>query len=125
MAEVNAIVIEATGDARIEYVTPDLETLKGIVGGYLEGVSAIADTGHGNWHGYVDEEGKLKNLPRNYVADEVLTALGWGGRVAGDFIVGPLILLGDGKAGEEADVPDATLQFVLAYFREHGQVVTD
>lgn len=116
-----AIVIQADGNADIIMVKGDLESITDIVGGHIEAISPMIGA-FGNWHGYVDEEGKLKNLPRNFVADDIANGLGWGGRVAGDFIVGPLLLLGDGPDGQEADVPTAVTQFVHDYYRDNGVV---
>lgn len=121
MESVTAIVITPDGNASVEEIKGDLSSIQSLLdGGWLEAVTPMVDTGYGPWHGYVDEEGKLKGLPRNYVADDILTGLGWGGRVGGDFIVGPLVLLGDSPDGEEAPVPGPTLRYVLDFYRARG-----
>ena len=76
-----------------------------IGGGWLEGVSTGAD----GWHGYCDEEGKLKGLDMNVAATAIARELGW--RVD-DVLCGPVIFLGDSGPtgdGEEKDVPDVVL----------------
>lgn len=97
---VKAVVIEEDGTVEVRQVKTDLESMNALVGGYLEAV-----TGNGPWHAYVDEEGKYKNLPVNYVANLVLTRLGWPGISLGDFVVGRVVILGD-DGPDEADVPE-------------------
>lgn len=122
MTEVNAIILRTDGNAEMKYIEADADVYRQIVGGWIEGVSPMVDRGFGNWFAYCNEEGKLDRLPRNFVADAILTDLGWGGAVAGDFIVGDLIIVGASPDGEDVDVPDKVVQHVLAFYREHGAV---
>lgn len=89
----------------LENVPATLQGLRPLIGGgWLEGVSS----GGGGWHGYCDEEGKLKRLPVNDRASSLAHRLGWDpGR--NDVLCGDVIFLGDGPDGTEADVPTLVL----------------
>lgn len=120
---VSCIIIEADGNAEVKVLpVADHDTLSGIVGGWLEMIGPMVN-GFGPWHGYVDEEGKIKGLARNFTATDIATMLGWGGEVAGDYIAGPLVLLGPGEEGEEGDVPTKVITAVLEFYKRHGQVI--
>lgn len=97
MKPVNALIIHPDGSANSGPVVPTLEALQGIVGGYIEHIS-----GHGGWHAYCDEEGKLTGKLINRAASALAHAHGW---PVGDMLVGTVVFLGDGPAGTEADVP--------------------
>lgn len=124
--EVNAVILHEDGNAEIKYVNPYWTNVKDIIGGYLEGLSPVDTDGqYGPWRGYCDEEGKLKGRPINVAANTILTALGWYG-AGTDIVVGTVILMGEeDETGEAVDVPDATLKFVLDFYRENGEVVLD
>lgn len=57
---------------------------------------------------YLDEEGKLNGLARNIVAEALFVALG--GYLAGDYLVGPVLILGaPDKEGDNTDIhPELT-----------------
>src|SRR5258706_10472125 len=74
--------------------------LQATVCGYIEHFSA-----KGNWHGYCNEEGKLQGLPVNPTATFLARELGWN-EYGVDVLVGTCVFLGNGKDGEEADVPE-------------------
>lgn len=99
MTTVRALVIPAGGSPEVKDLTPDLDTLKGLVGGWIEYVHAGTD-----WHAYCDEEGKLKGSPPNYSATRLAHHLGW---PHGDVLVGDVVFLGKSttEPGEEGDVP--------------------
>lgn len=76
-------------------------------GGYLEGVSIARDC-----YAYVDEEGKLKNLPLNHRATVLARVLGW---ATDDILCGPAMFFGTGDAdGNDTSVTDR----VLGKYRE-------
>ena len=110
---VRTLVIRPDGRASIERHVPDLDSMKALVGGWLEIITP--SSGAGTWHAYVDEEGKLKNSPINHAANLVLTRLGWQGLAVGDFVVGTVVILGtDGT--EESDVPEEVLAVVKSLY---------
>lgn len=121
MSEVNTIILRADGNAEIAYVDNGLEAAQKTVGGYIEAITPDCDTGFGNWLAWVNEDGKSTRLPRNHIAETLLTKYGWRGD--GDYLVGTIMLVGDGGA-DTVDVPDEVLVDVLAHFREHGTVET-
>lgn len=112
---VRALVVPADGPGELRSVEGELTALQGIVGGWLEGVGPAGDafTTDGvpaseiGWHAYCDEEGKLKSLKGNRVATMIAWSLGW---PTSDILCGPVVFLGNGDDGEEADVPDAVVQ---------------
>lgn len=90
-----ATVFEVDGSRRtVLPATPPaftLEELQSLVGGPIELVTLYDDTLF-----FINEEGKLRNLPYNeqatrYVADRLLP---------GDYIVGPAVLMSEQEAGE-------------------------
>ena len=125
MAEVNAIILHADGNAEIKYIEGSAETYHDLVGGWIQGIKPQVDHGFGDWFAYCNEEGKLERLPRNVIADEILTNLGWAGVLGGDFLVGTIVIVGALPSGDDTDVPDKTLQYVLAFYREHGGIQTE
>lgn len=69
--------------AEVVMIEPDLESIRGLIdGGYITGIRLFRDI-----HGYVDDEGLLKDLPLNFVLD-------------GSPIVGPAMF---SKVDEEGD----------------------
>lgn len=100
------LIVEPYGPATLDNLPSDLTALQIRVGGYIEAVSPAA----GNWHAYCDEEGKLIGLPVNVPATQLAHLLGW---PQGDILSGTVVFLGDGKDGEEDDVPEAVVQQAL------------
>lgn len=103
---VRALVVMPDGTAQVRDIEPDSNSLNEIVGGWLEAIYP-ANSRFGDWHAYVDEEGKLKGLPVNQSATMLAYAAGWAGR---DVLVGPVVFLGSAGEGEdegaeEGDVP--------------------
>jgi hypothetical protein len=99
MTNVTALRVDPEGNAHAVTLEGRLEALRAqIGGGWLEAVS-----GDG-WHLYCDEDGKAKALPVNVPATRLAQALGW---PVGDVLCGPVLFLGDGPAGAEADAPAA------------------
>lgn len=90
-----ATVFEVNGSRReVHPATPPsftLEELQALVGGPIEMVTTYDDNLF-----FINEEGKLRNLPYNeqataHVADRLLP---------GDYIVGPAVLISEQEAGE-------------------------
>lgn len=109
---ITALVIPAgEGEpARLAPITADLETMQGLVGGWLEALSL----GQGAVM-YLNEEGKILGLPLNTAANRIV-ALANPGLAPGDFIVGQVIILGDTapdgtEDGAEHDVPASALEW--------------
>lgn len=105
MSEIIALEVRVDGTAEVKPIEPELETLQGIVGGYIEAVGP-AD---GRWTAYVDEEGLLKGLPLNRRATVMARQLG-----AGDvLLVGPAVFLGPADdEGYDTDVTAEVLALV-------------
>ena len=80
-------------------------------GGYLE--AAPTD---GTVTLYIDEEGKLKHLPINLLATAFWTHVGGGELVLhGDFLVGPVVVVGPPDAeGDDTAVPAAAVDVLTA-----------
>lgn len=117
--ELHALVIDAKGNAELKYVRGDLASIKEIVGGWIEPFGPVDQT-YGNWHGYCDEEGKIKGLSFNLNATAVADALGWD-KNPGDVLCGPVIFLGVDPSNphEEADFPPEATGKVVRLFAEH------
>ena len=98
---VRAVVKEPGQAPKVVDVSPDLAVLKGIVGGYIEGVYGWP----AGVHAYVNEEGKLKNLPANIPHPNGV-----------ETIVGAVIFLGATDSGDEASLTDEQLTALDAMF---------
>lgn len=112
---ITALIIDTEGNAEVRDIVPDLGTLQGLVGGYLEAVAGHLPSGE-EWHAYVNEDGAWKGLSLNPTATLLCTALGWAG---GQVLVGPAVFLSSDR-GDEATVPPA----VIAAASARGLLVT-
>jgi len=109
---ITAVIIPADQSApvRIEQIEPSLSVFQELVGGYIEGVPGgpVAGT-DGQWHAYLDEEGKIKQLPLNMRATVLLheaqSIHSW------DTVNGDLVIVGNSHNGDETDAPE---QFTAA-----------
>ena len=80
----------------------ELLTLQTYVGGWIQAIPVPGDD-EGKLTAYINEEGKIKGLPRNNLATEKFQSV----LMPGDFIVGNLVILGvDMNTGESTPVPD-------------------
>lgn len=98
---IQTLVVQVDGTAEIREIEPTLEAIKGVVGGWLEAIHPGVIS-HGNWHAYVDEEGKLKGAPFNEAGTALAYKCGW--MPYGDILCGPVMFLGS-NGPDEADVP--------------------
>ena len=99
-----ALVVEPDGTGRIVDTPGTAESIRELIGGgWLEGVSGSLG---GDWHAYVDEEGKIKGLDPNYPATQIANSVGW---PSGDFLVGSVVFLGH-EGPEEADCPELIIE---------------
>lgn len=112
--QVSAVVVDTDGNVTEVEVGADLRSLQAIVGGPIEGVGPHHED-HGMWHAYCNEEGKLERLPFNHVATFIAHRLGW---PSGDVLVGPVVFLGETKDGEEAALPQVTLDAIRSIMAE-------
>lgn len=89
-----------------EMITVDgsLSQLQELVGGNIEFVPMKHKA-----HAYVNEDGKNLGLTENRIATEVLQQFGYR---TNDFIVGNMVILGEGKDGDEGDVPKPMLKIL-------------
>lgn len=102
-AMVTALIIDPNDSSEVARIAPTLDALQAVVGGYIECVTMD----DGQWHLYCNEEGKLDGLPINVSATAFAHHMGW---PRGDVLVGRVILLGNGRDGEEADLPASVLK---------------
>ena len=95
MSTVKALIVEPDGSMRHADIKGDLDTLSGIVNGYIEYIFVTEGV-----HAYLNEEGKLHP---GFAPNPVATRLAglWGV----DMILGSVVFLGDGLEGEEGDLP--------------------
>ncbi len=122
---VRALVIDEQGSAEVRQIEGNLDSIKGIVGGWIEAIGPVVNT-FGAWHGYVDEEGKLKHYPVNLIATSFAISIGWGGAVMRDTLHGPVVFLGDDTAsGNESDVPVEVLRQAVKFYREYGAQIVE
>ena len=103
MSPVAALILRPDGTAEIRDVEPDLTALQGLVGGYLEDVAhdRSAPLVSRHWHAYADEDGRMKGAEPNVAAAALFAALGH----PAPLLVGPVVVLGETRDGDESDVP--------------------
>lgn len=106
---ITAVTIPAHGDlttVTIPSADAELEILQRLVGGYIEGVTLPAD----GLIGFVNEEGKILDLPANERA-----TLGMHGRLLpGDFISGTLVVTGPyNEDGDPTSADEAAVREFL------------
>lgn len=95
---IRTIVIDPGKDPRMETIRNDLHTLQRLVGGYIEAVSLVEDMVM-----IINEEGKLRGLPKNF----------WM-KVIGDYIVGTAVFVGvDGDEFDDVPVTLSDLYSVM------------
>jgi hypothetical protein len=99
------MLVDGTG-AHVLRVAPTVDSFRSLIGGWLEAIHPInLPTNVPPWHAYLDEEGKLKALPRNVPATRIAQAAGW---APIDILCGPVIFVGDGPPSDpsgESSVP--------------------
>lgn len=89
-----------------------LTWLQGQVGGWIEAVSGTM------WVAYLNEEGKLKDLPYNPLADMWMRHHGCH-LDKNDYIVGPVVFMGPPDAeGNNTDLPQSVYDSLLNYCQE-------
>lgn len=90
-------------DGSVKSITVNsLKDLQSHVGGYIEGLPIVVKD-----HSlYVNEEGKLRGLPRNKRALEIAKQFG-ANLAPEDFIVGNMIIVGLNDKGEDVDVSES------------------
>lgn len=104
MIRVLIVPADLTRGPEVREIDGDLPVLQDLVGGYIEVISPSTGVA-APWHGYANEEGLLMSLAYNPRATVLAKALGW----YGEILVGDVVFLGDGRDGEEADVPPHVL----------------
>jgi hypothetical protein len=104
---VTALVIQPDGRGEVQNIGTDLDSIKEVVGGWLEAIYPSTDQ-YGNWHAYIDEEGKLKGLPINKVGTAFAHSIGWDRGI--DVLVGPVIFFGYAPDGEEGSIPPQVME---------------
>ena len=98
MLKMRAIIKEVGKLPKVEEIENELATMQGLVGGYIEAVSA----GQGICL-ICNEEGKLNGLPPNFP-------------IGRDVIVGTAVFVGYGRNGEFADLTNEQIKVVMNFF---------
>jgi hypothetical protein len=109
LATVAALRITPAGAVELHHTEP--HHLRGLLnGGNLE--LLVPGGGYApRWHAYLDGDGRGKALPFNRIAHDLAALCGWSGWNGGDYLVGPVVFLGDDPADSaaEGDVPGQLL----------------
>ncbi|WP_380162663.1 DUF3846 domain-containing protein [Kineococcus sp. R86509] len=109
MPKVLVIPVDVTEPIRIETLT-NWEAYQSLVGGWIESAPVDRD----DLSLFINEEGKVMNLPRNSRADDLWRNLLPSGRIPGDYIAGTAVVVGfDATTGADADVPDSIVADLL------------
>lgn len=97
-----AIICKPGEEAVLCETAGDYKSIKKTIGGYIQAVHL-----GGRVHAYIHEEGLLEGLKWNRI-------------VLGHFIAGPLLVLADGPAGEEAGLSDVEAIAVQLLLNQHS-----
>lgn len=95
------ITLDHNGKAELKDIANELDSLRSELGGGWLELIAVAE----GVSAYIDEDGKSKNLPRNYQATTIVeSGLASIGRrlLPGDFISGKIIFM---NSEDDADIP--------------------
>lgn len=99
-----AVLIPTDSAPEVVDLAPGYESLRNAVGGYIQAIyPEVLDSLL-----YINEEGKLLNLPENQNR-EALAALNLRGMPQDTVIVGNALVVGTDEDGELVDVPQAIL----------------
>jgi hypothetical protein len=109
MSTCTALIIPAdlNEPVRVETIDARLENLQNLVAGNIEAVSVD------DWHFYLNEEGKILNLPPNRRAG--LLVLEKTGMLA-DVYCGNVVFLGETHDGDEGNVPQHLIDLAQQLF---------
>jgi hypothetical protein len=91
------VPVRLSQPVRTDTIDASLPTLQNLVEGNIEAIT------RGDWHAYLNEEGKIINLPANIRAGHLIRETGL---YVTDIFCGTVVFLGQDAHGEEADVPD-------------------
>lgn len=100
-----ALLIKVDGSVA-ETTFEGLKDLQKMVDGYIEAISL------GSHVAYVNEEGKLRNMPINRRATKIVIDM-MGTRNFSDYIVGNMVIVGEYENGLETDVSESLVQSIL------------
>lgn len=92
---------------RLEPLEPSLENLQLLVDGDVESVV------RGDWHVYFNSFGRIKDLPPNLRASQLMHECGLD---LPDVARGTVVFLGHGLHGAETDVPEYLIRRTAAMF---------
>ena len=112
MSTCTALIIPAdlTEAVRVETIDAGLQNLQALVAGNIEAVTVD------DWHFYLNEEGKIRNLPPNLRAGEFVRAETG---ALFDVYCGDVVVLGEAPDGEEGDVPERLIGLAQHLFGLH------
>lgn len=114
MTTISALLFEVDGTVKtVDLDNRSLRQFQEFVGGYIESISGP------DWVAYVNEEGKMKNLPLNEKADRFVHTHGWRGVSFGpfsDYLVGPVLLVGPrDEEGYDTSVHKSLIDWASAW----------
>lgn len=102
-----ALLVQVDGSL-VEKDFEGLEDLQSMVGGHIE----MIWLGNSGQIAYINEEGKLRNLPLNNRATQIAIDMGTQFRL-GDYIVGNMVIVGGCDAdGYETDVSESLVNIL-------------
>ena len=114
MADRIRVIVITTDGVRCgvdsQLIENTLDSLRDIVDGFIEYVSLGRRHDDGT-HMYIDDEGKLRDLPFNELATRLVWSHGYIPE-GSDFIAGNAVICGDAGDGEDGDCPS----WVYKYF---------
>src|SRR6266436_10147703 len=102
MKKIKCLLIKTNEKVQVIEIPNELSQLQSLVNGNIEGIFTSKGV-----HCYVNEDGIYKNMIPNTLATRfLLVHLGRMPMTKAGLILGPMIVLGDGKEGDEESVPE-------------------
>lgn len=96
----------------------DVLNMESLVGGYIEPV--VRNREGGKFYAYVNDDGYIKNMPKNELATRVLDYLDFGvSTLSDDYVRGNAVIVTSGLGGLDPDTVDA-LSALCGWFKTHS-----
>jgi hypothetical protein len=108
-----ALVVHPDGTATLHTDAPnpnDLDWMQSQVGGYVEMLQPNQEHQLPGWRAYINEDGRMMDLPANHPATKLVQALGCRFNSNGA-LVGHVVFVGGAPYEVDHDVPDGVVDF--------------
>lgn len=107
MQDITGVLVQPDGSHKILDLPPQIDAIWRTVGNWVEVIAPSRDAEHHDWRAYIDEEGRLKDLPVNHKGTKIAQESGWAGE---HYLVGPMLFVGVNSYGNDMSIPKRFLE---------------